>query len=84
MKYEKEFREAMPETIGEKDGHFDAVNYYEWLEKNSILTPNIGKLKEVIQDVLYSTGILETWKCEDIADAIITEIIKENVHSKES
>lgn len=32
MRYEKEFRQAKPETIGETDHHFDSVNYYEWLE----------------------------------------------------
>lgn len=33
MKYEKEFREAHPETIGETDYTFDITNYNEWLEK---------------------------------------------------
>ena len=32
MKYEKEFREAHPETIGEKDKTFDYGNYTIWLE----------------------------------------------------
>ena len=32
MKYEKEFREAHPETIGETDKQFDQSNYVEWLE----------------------------------------------------
>lgn len=32
FKYEKEFRKAHPETIGEKDSIFDLVNYTEWLE----------------------------------------------------
>lgn len=32
FKYEKEFREAHPETIGEKDSAFDLCNYTEWLE----------------------------------------------------
>jgi len=31
-KYEKEFREAHPETIGEKDGYFDLDNYKDFLE----------------------------------------------------
>ena len=33
MKYEKEFREAYPETIGETDKAFDLSNYTDWLEK---------------------------------------------------
>lgn len=32
MKYEKEFRKAHPETIGETDREFDLLNYTEWLE----------------------------------------------------
>lgn len=32
FKYEKEFREAHPETTGEKDSAFDLCNYTEWLE----------------------------------------------------
>lgn len=32
FKYEKEFRKAHPETIGEKESIFDLVNYTEWLE----------------------------------------------------
>lgn len=31
-KYDKEFREAHPETIGETDSHFDVSNYADWLE----------------------------------------------------
>ena len=31
-KYEKEFRAAHPETIGETDREFDNGNYTEWLE----------------------------------------------------
>lgn len=33
MKYEKEFRKAHPETIGEKDSAFDMSNYSEWLDR---------------------------------------------------
>lgn len=32
MKYEKEFREAHPETIGETNKVFDLCNYVDWLE----------------------------------------------------
>lgn len=32
FKFEKEFREAHPETIGETDSHFDLSNYNGWLE----------------------------------------------------
>lgn len=31
-KYEKEYREMYPETIGETDKDFDLYNYKEWLE----------------------------------------------------
>ena len=33
MKFEKEFREAHPETIGETDRAFDESNYTDWMEK---------------------------------------------------
>ncbi len=32
MKYEKEYRQKHPETIGEIDSHFDLSNYSEFLE----------------------------------------------------
>jgi len=32
VKFEKEYREAWPETIGEKDTQFDMLNYSEYLE----------------------------------------------------
>lgn len=35
MKYEKEFRKAMLETIGETDKEFDNSNYTEWLESKT-------------------------------------------------
>lgn len=32
MKFEKQFREAHPETVGETDSRFDLDNYCEFLE----------------------------------------------------
>lgn len=32
-KYEQEFRIDKPETLGEKDKHFDLDNYKDWLEE---------------------------------------------------
>ena len=32
-KYEQEFRINKPETVGEKDKHFDLDNYKDWLEE---------------------------------------------------
>ncbi len=32
MKYEKEFRQSHPETVGEKDNAFDMSNYIDWLD----------------------------------------------------
>lgn len=32
MRFEKEFREAFPETVGEADKKFDQSNYCDWLE----------------------------------------------------
>lgn len=32
MKFEKEFRKAFPETVGEKDYTFDLSNYADFLE----------------------------------------------------
>lgn len=31
-KFEKQFRESEPQTIGETDKHFDLDNYKDWLE----------------------------------------------------
>lgn len=35
-KFEKEFRIAKPETIGETDRHFDLDNYKDWLEEQLV------------------------------------------------
>lgn len=32
MRFEKEFRKAHPETVGETDREFDLSNYADWLE----------------------------------------------------
>lgn len=32
MKYKTEFKEAHPETIGEKDSAFDMSNYIDWID----------------------------------------------------
>jgi len=36
MKFETEFRQAHPETMGETDREFDINNYAEWLEQRIV------------------------------------------------
>ena len=36
FKFDKEFRESHPETIGETDYEFDLENYKDWLEKQLV------------------------------------------------
>ena len=48
-KYEKEFRTAMPETIGETDREYDVCTYAEFLEAN--LKDRDEKYSELIMAV---------------------------------
>lgn len=56
-KYEKQFREENPETVGETDKHFDLSNYKDWLESKlekleaqfAQETPLIDKLNIAIE-----------------------------------
>ena len=44
--FEKEYREAMPQTIGETDRQFDEYNYTEFLERwivKLLATPDVSK-----------------------------------------
>ena len=35
FKFEKQFRDENPQTVGETDGYFDLGNYNEWLENKA-------------------------------------------------
>lgn len=48
-KFEKEFREAHPETIGETDSHYDLDNYKDWLEQQLV------SKNDLLQRVNHST-----------------------------
>ena len=69
MKFEKEYREAWPETLGEKDIQSDMLNYSEYLEnrlleireaQNSIDNKSSLKLPEweKIVDFVDGGGII--------------------------
>ena len=48
--FEKEYREAMPQTIGETDRQFDDHNYTEFLEMwivKLLATPAVSKSEDV-------------------------------------
>jgi len=79
-KYDKEFRTAHPETIGETDKQFDLDNYKDWLEQQveklfAIPVVNNSSFKLTIDD-----GFCK-WRYElkptDIGCATI-----DNVHTK--
>lgn len=55
-KYEKEFREAHPETIGEKDGYFDLDNYKDWLEEQleKLFTIPVVKKRYLLPCLLFA------------------------------
>ena len=64
-KYEKEFRAAHPETIGETDKEFDESNYTEWLE---IERENLLNLQNVNGSYCdYFSLTLDGMKPEDAA-----------------
>ena len=64
-KYEKEFRAAHPETIGETDKEFDDSNYTEWLE---IERENLLNLQNVNGSYCdYFSLTLDGMKPEDAA-----------------
>ena len=49
--FEKEYREAMPQTIGETDRQFDDHNYTEFLEKwivKLLATPDVSVAKRKV------------------------------------
>ena len=49
--FEKEYREAMPQTIGETDRQFDDHNYTEFLEKwivKLLATPDVSVEREPV------------------------------------
>ena len=52
-KYEKEFREENPQTIGETDRQYDLSNYKDWLERK--LEDTIKKLIENNEDMNLET-----------------------------
>ena len=52
-KYEEQFREENPQTIGETDQQFDLSNYKDWLERK--LEGAIKKLIENDEDMDLET-----------------------------
>lgn len=66
-KYEQEFRINKPETVGEKDKHFDLDNYKDWLEEQ--LT-DCRKQLSIQRVVWQSEQLCDNPHCDDgIVDA---------------
>lgn len=53
-KYEKEFRAAHPETIGETDKEYDLDNYKDWLENKLSMTHDavLAEVRAAYDDLL--------------------------------
>ncbi len=64
FKYEKEFREAHPETTGEKDSAFDLYNYTEWLE-TIVSRVELPVSREIYDRLLYYCWCVRFEKDED-------------------
>jgi hypothetical protein len=64
MKYrfEKEFRTAHPETLGETDSDFDLDNYKDWLEDEYCKLLLIDKVKEV-DEIICECGEKQKTLC---------------------
>ena len=60
MKFEKEYREAWPETIGEKDTQFDMLNYSEYLE-NRLLEIREAQKTPTNKQSLQLPNYKEVW-----------------------
>ena len=48
FKYNKQFRELNPQTIGETDKDFDLENYKEWLELK------LEKSNDILSDLIFT------------------------------
>lgn len=58
MKFEKEYRQDFPQTIGETDKQFDMSNYCEWLEsqvQEKFTTINKQSTELCLENVLPQT-----------------------------
>ena len=53
FKFEKEFRKAHPETIGEKDKNFDLDTYAMWLEEQIESIPIEPPVKPEIAEITW-------------------------------
>jgi len=74
-KFEKSFREAHPETIGETDSHFDLDNYKDWLEKQlEAKDKTIASLQEShdFLECLESAGV-DNWDGYELAQCMMKE-----------
>lgn len=49
-KFEEQFRKDNPQTVGEKDKHFDLDNYKDWLEEK--YQTDVKELKESLTEVV--------------------------------
>jgi hypothetical protein len=77
MKYEKQFREAYPETISETYSAFDMNNYIEWIdsrfEKSLMVMDVLSDGFEFLLLNSKNTNTISDFKCWNEAKKIIKE-----------
>jgi hypothetical protein len=71
-KYEQEFRIDKPETVGEKDKHFDLDNYKDWLEeqltdcrKQLSIQRVVGQSEQLCEHRSLQSAMCEVDYCPD-------------------
>ena len=90
MKYEKEFRAAHPETVGESDGWFDISNYAEWLEDSFIasevdrvieerMPSEITRMREAVSEYDRKKWAEKSKRAREIMDKYFAEHTREEI-----
>ena len=75
-----QFKNDNPETIGEKDGHFDDRNYIEWLEKKILSDERLSKAVDKAGLIKETANIIDReWhnmeSFESISETIVNHIL---------
>ncbi len=70
MKFEKQFREDNPQTVGETDKHFDLDNYKDWLDNQH---ENILEQRDKLVEALQNTTIMYKQHCDKPSVRLILE-----------
>lgn len=73
--FEEEFRLDHPETVGEKDRHFDLNNYKDWLEAQLIEARKQLALYNVVGRSEQLLAYTEWLKKQGLLNATISKLI---------